>query len=344
MEFLEPEKENKLIAVFNKRFPYKVELHVHLDGAVRPETVIDIARERGMLDSLPHKTADELNRDVILREPSSLERLLQSFTYFMPIICGYKPALSRVAYELCEECAIHRIQYMECRYSPHLFSNSVDDPVYCKTKGEFTPHDVVKTVNEALARGMKDYKVTVTSILCCLTDKPEWAAEVLDLCIEFQGQGVVGIDIAGQEFHPGVHPDDCELKRVFKKAAELGIRRTVHAGEIGTSQAVQEALDDMKAERIGHGYHAYDDKELYKKIVESQVHLETCPISSIITGACIQESHPLKQFVKDGANYSINTDDPVVLGNTLTDDFSFAQDLGLSDEDIIKGVSIAIKI
>ncbi|XP_060588644.1 adenosine deaminase-like, partial [Ruditapes philippinarum] len=102
MEFMEPEEEAKLIAEFNQRFPYKVELHVHLDGAVRPETVIDIAKERGMLDDLPHKTAEELNRDVILVEPSSLERFLTSFSYFMPIISGYKKAVERIAYELCE--------------------------------------------------------------------------------------------------------------------------------------------------------------------------------------------------------------------------------------------------
>lgn len=345
MEFMEPEEEAKLIAEFNKRFPYKVELHVHLDGSVRPETVIDIAKERGMLDSLPHKTVDELNRDVILVEPSSLERLLTSFGYFMPIISGYKRAVERIAYELCEDCAKHNVKYMEVRYSPHLFSNSLTDPEFAQTPGTFTPHDVVETVNEALARGMKDFDVKVNTILCCMTNRPDWSKQVLNLCKWYKCKGVVGIDLAGQEFEPGTHYDDCEHKQAFREAAQWGIRRTVHAGEIGTASAVQEALDHMCAERIGHGYHALDDPELYQRIIKEQVHLETCPISSIMTKACDkdEQKHPLKQFVKDGVNYSINTDDPVVLGNTLTDDYKFAQDMGLSDEDIIRGIFNAVR-
>ncbi|KAL4218106.1 hypothetical protein ACF0H5_022842 [Mactra antiquata] len=340
MEFMAPEEEAKLIAEFNKRFPYKVELHVHLDGAVRPETVIDIAKERGMLESLPHKNVDEFNRDVIVTKPSSLEIMLRSFGYFMPIISGYKNAVSRIAYEICEDCAKHKIKYMEVRYSPHLFASSVTDPEFEQTPGSFTPRDVVQTVNEGLARGMKEFDVKVNSILCCMTNRPDWSKEVLELCKEFKDQGVVAIDIAGQEFEPGKHYDDCEMKKVFREAAKCGIHRTVHAGEIGTAKAVQEALDDMLAERIGHGYHSIEDPDLYQRIIRDQVHLEACPISSIMTKACEEDhmKHPLREFVKHGVNYSINTDDPVVLGNTLTDDYKFAQDMGLTDNDIIRGI------
>lgn len=345
MEFMAPEEEEKLIEEFNKRFPYKVELHVHLDGSVRPETVIDIAKERGMLEDLPHKTVAELNRDVILVEPSSLERLLTSFSYFMPIISGYKRAVERITYELCEDCAKHRIKYMEVRYSPHLLCNTLTDPEFAQTPGTFTPRDVVETVNNTLQKGMKDFGVKINTILCCMTNRPDWSQEVLNLCKWYKGRGVVGIDLAGQEFEPGTHYDDCKHKKAFREAAQWGIRRTVHAGEIGTSQAVTEALDHMLAERIGHGYHAMEDPQLYQRIIREQIHLETCPISSIMTKACDKDpmKHPLKQFVKDGVNYSINTDDPVVLGNTLTDDYKFAQDMGLTDEDIIQGIFNAIR-
>lgn len=345
MEFMEPEEEAKLIAEFNQRFPYKVELHVHLDGAVRPETVIDIAKERGMLDDLPHKTAEELNRDVILVEPSSLERFLTSFSYFMPIISGYKKAVERIAYELCEDCAKHKIKYMEVRYSPHLLSNSLKDPAFTTTPGTFTPHDVVETVNEALARGMRDFDVKVNTILCCMTHRPEWSKEVVNLCKWYKCKGVVGIDLAGQEFVPGKEINECEHKQAFQEAAKWGIRRTVHAGEIGTYKAVQEALEDMCAERIGHGYGSIGHPDVYNVILQNQIHLETCPISSIMTKACDKDiqKHPLRQFVKDGINYGINTDDPVVLGNTLTDDYKFAQDMGLTDDDIIRGIFNSVR-
>ncbi|XP_052240483.1 adenosine deaminase-like isoform X2 [Dreissena polymorpha] len=339
MEFMQPEEELKLIAEYNRRFPYKVELHVHLDGAVRPETVLEIAREREMTDKLPHKTVEELNRDVILVEPSSLERLLLSFSYFMPIITGCRKAVSRIAYERCEDAAKHSIRYMEIRYSPHLFANTVDNG-YATEKGDLTPRDVVLAVNEALERGMKDFGVTVRSILCCMTHQPEWAPEVLALCDEFRDQGVVGIDLAGMEFEPGTPAEECAIKKVFKKAEKCGIHRTVHAGESGTARAVKEAIDHFRAERVGHGYHAYDDRDVYEKVIREHIHLETCPISSIMSRACEADPqiHPLKQFVKDGVSYSINTDDPVVLGNTLTDDFKFAGDMGLTDEEIIRGI------
>ncbi|WAR15795.1 ADA-like protein [Mya arenaria] len=308
MEFMNPEEERKLIVEYNTRFPMKVELHVHLDGSVRPETVLDIAKERDMLSSLPHKTVEELNRDVILVEPSSLDRLLQSFSYFMPIISGYKNAVSRIAYELCEDCAKHRIRYMEVRYCPQLFANSDVTNEYVGEPGTFTPRDVVVTVNEALARGMKDYDVTVKTILCCMTHKPDWAPEVLSLCKEFRDKGVVGIDLAGLEFQPGTPAEECALKKVFQEAAACGIHRTVHAGEIGTARAVREAIDEMKAERIGHGYHAYDDPEVYKKVINEHIHLETCPISSILTKACDSDvtKHPLRKSVKRLKSYIFN--------------------------------------
>lgn len=339
MKIMSTENKN-LIEEYNKMFPFKIELHLHLDGAVRPETVLEIATERGMLESLPHKNVDELNSDVVLKEPCSLERLLLSFSYFMPIITGSKAALKRIAYEFCEDCARQNIKYTEVRYSPHLFANTGDDPEFSVVVGRFTPRDAVVAVNKGLAKGMKDFGIKVNTILCCMTHRPDWSKEVLELCKEFKGEGVVGIDLAGQEFHPGVHPDDCAHKRVFAEARICGIHRTVHAGEIGTFEAVKDALDHMEAERLGHGYHAYDDEETYQRVIREKIHLETCPISSILTKACHKDiqKHPLKVFVKDGVNFSINTDDPVVLGNTLTDDYHVAKRMGLSNKDIIKGI------
>lgn len=329
MEYLNPEKEHELLEDFNKRFPYKVELHVHLDGAVRPQTIIDVAKERGMLDDLPHKNVEELNRDVILTEPCNLTRLLQSFDYFIPILRGYKPAVNRIAYEFCEDCYRHKIRYVEVRYCPTLLATD-----------DLTARDVVLAVNEGLQQGMKKFDITVKTILCCMTHEKEKAQIILELCKEFKDAGVVAIDNAGEEFEPGTPHEHCPLKQVFREAAEHGIHRTVHAGESGTFEAVQEALDDMLAERIGHGYHCVDDPDLYRRVLKDQVHLETCPISSILTKACSSDiqQHPLKKFVRDGASYSINTDDPVVLGNSITDDYKHAQDMGLSDKDIIRGI------
>ena len=91
---------------------------------------------------------------------------------FLFLFSGNSSALTRVAYEFCEDSAKHNIKYTEVRYCPHLFSNSVDNPENAKVKGEFTPRDAVVAINEGLARGMKDFGIKVYTILCCMTHRP----------------------------------------------------------------------------------------------------------------------------------------------------------------------------
>ncbi|KAL3888015.1 hypothetical protein ACJMK2_000399 [Sinanodonta woodiana] len=325
---------------FKDIFDYKIELHVHLDGSIRPETVLDIANQRGLQTHLPHRTVEELKRDIVIKTPCSLSKLLKSFGYFMPIIAGSREAVYRIAYEFCEDSAKEKAKYVEVRYCPHLLANSIEKLDFALERGNYTPRDVVLTVNEALEAGSRDFNISVKSILCCMTHRPELSEEVARLCNEFKAQGVVGIDIAGEEFVPGTEPDECLHKQAFCYAKNNGIHRTVHAGENGPASAVREALDHMYAERIGHGYHALDDLELYQRILRDGVHLEVCPISSIRTKACPEDikQHPLLRLVADGANYSINTDDPIVLDNDLIDDYRFVSKMGLSNSQIIQGI------
>ncbi|OWF49310.1 adenosine deaminase-like [Mizuhopecten yessoensis] len=330
------------------KFSYKVELHIHLDGAIRSETVLDISKTKDR----PIISTDEdgkqtiitdqetLDKEIVIKTPCSLKAFLHTFNVFMPIIAGDRDAVFRIAYEFCEDCANSGIRYVEVRYNPHLLSNSLEKPDYALTRGDFSPRDVVATVCDALEKGSIDFNLTVNSILCCMTHKPEWSAEIVDLCKEFKHRGVVAIDSAGQDFIPGKDPQLCSHKIAFKKAYDNGIHRTVHAGENGPSEGVREALDHMYAERIGHGYHVTDDPDLYNRCKKDCVHFEICPASSIITGACpvdIQK-HPLIRFANEGLNFSLNTDDPIILDNMLADDYLMAGQMGLSDEQIIKSI------
>lgn len=319
-------------------FPYKVELHVHLDGAVRPQTILDIAKSRGL--HMPHENIEEFKKDVVLYEPASLEALLKCFHTFMPVLAGCRDALRRIAYEFCEDCAAHNIKYVETRYAPHLFANDAEKPIFAASQGDLTPREVVSIICKALKDGSRDFGITVKSILCCMEHTPQWSLEVADLCIEFKSEGVVAIDIAGDDFAPGVEPDECLHKQAFKKAYEAGIHRTVHAGENGPAEGIKEALDHMNAERIGHGYHVLEDMELYKRCLKDQVHFEVCPESSIKTGSVSTDlsKHPLLRFVADGANFSINTDDPIVLDNDIDEDYRLAKEMGLTDEQIVKSI------
>lgn len=320
------------------KFEYKVELHVHLDGSVRPQTVLDIAKSRGI--HMPHENIEEFKRDVVVDKPSTLEALLKCFRIFMPVIAGCKDAIYRVAYEFCEDSAKHNIKYVETRYCPHLLANTAEKREYAIERGNISPRDVVDIVCNALEKGSEDFNITVKSILCGMTHRPDWSMEIAELCKEFKSRGVVAIDLAGDDFEPGVEPDECLHKQAFKVAYDAGIHRTVHAGENGPAEGVKEALEHMYAERIGHGYHVVDDENLYQKCLKDQVHFEVCPCSSIKTSSVSTDlsKHPLLRFVNDGANYSINTDDPVVLDNNIDDDYSKCKEMGLTDEQIIKSI------
>ncbi|XP_041361432.1 adenosine deaminase-like [Gigantopelta aegis] len=316
-----------------KRFPVKVELHVHLDGAVRTQTILDIGQKRGI--KLPASTVDGLNKEIVISYGASLDTLLASFHIFAPVFAGDRDAVYTMAYEFCEDCARQGIVYAEVRYSPHLLANTFDKPAYARESGSFSPRDVVCTVNEALEKGSRDFNITVKSILACIRSSSEWSKEVASLCKEFRNSGVVGIDIAMSEFLSDQHPDECPHRQAFLTAKNDGIHRTTHAGEVGEPANVYEALDDYYAERIGHGYRSILDAKLYERIKREGIHFETCPISSLKTaGASSRTDHPILRFATDGANFSINTDDPTVLGNDLTDDYLMALEFGLTEKQI----------
>lgn len=304
-----------------------MELHAHLDGAVRITTIWEIAEKKGY--DLKAKTLEELFDKCCIKCPSTLENFLLPFKIIVPIIIGDGETLERIAYEFCEDAANEGVLYSEVRFCPHLLSSThscfLDNVV-----GTTTPRDVVKYVTKGLNRGAEKFKITVRSILCCFRLRPEWSEEIVHLCKEFQSQGVVGIDVAGDE---AIGPMEKEIIQAFKLAASLGIHRTAHAGEAGPASNVQTALDEMKAERIGHGYHVVDDPELYKRCLKQNVHFEACPYSSCLTGSVPLSDikHPIVRFAEDGANFSISRDDPTLIQKTLDQEYQFLRDFGLKD-------------
>ncbi|ESP02647.1 hypothetical protein LOTGIDRAFT_171847 [Lottia gigantea] len=321
-------------------FPYKVELHVHIDGSVRPQTLLDIASKRDI--QWEYNDLKSLTDVICLKEPSSLQQLLRAFDTFMPVLAGDSEALYRIAYEFCEDCARQGIKYAEARYSPHEMANDSEKPEHSSKSGNLSPSDVVSTISDGLQKGSEDFGVNVKSILCCMRHRPEWSMETVDLCRRYQDEGVVGIDIAGEEYPVCGQDSSSESLhlKAFLEAERLGIHRTAHAGEVGSAKVVQEAMDQLKVERIGHGYVSLDDPVLYQRALHQQIHFELCPISSIRTSAVGTDisKHPLLRFAKDKANYSINTDDPVIFTNSLAEDYQMALDAGLSRQQVIDSI------
>ncbi|TNM86640.1 hypothetical protein fugu_006870 [Takifugu bimaculatus] len=299
--------------VFNQP---KVELHVHLDGSIRVQTIVDVAKRRGI--RLPAKTAEGMKQLIILKQPATLTEFLGKFSEYMHVIAGDREAIKRIAYEFVEDRAKEGVIYVEARYSPHFLANTKVDPIpWNQKEGDLSPDEVVHLVNQGLREGERAFNIKARSILCCMRHMPNWSMDIVELCKKYQHEGVVAIDLAGDEsLSSEANPDH---RRAYEEAARCGVHRTVHAGEVGPPSVVKEAVEVLKAERVGHGYRTLEDQSLYRKLLDQNMHFEVCPISSKLTGACDPDftKHPVITFRKDKANYSLNTDDPLIFNSSL---------------------------
>lgn len=315
-------------------FP-KVELHLHLDGAIRYETAWQLANSKKI--DLGYPTIEAFKNAVITRQSSNLGKVLEAFHIFMPAVIGDPKAIERVSYELCEDQAKCNVVYFEGRFNPQFMSNTCQSAgMEHKTydgQGAVDPDMVVQAVLRGLKRGEHDFGVKARAILCCISGHSHWSKEVLALALKYRAQGVVGIDIAGCASSGDKEVYEVINQEVFKEAKEAGLHRTVHAGEAGTYLNVKNALDQLYAERIGHGYHALDNDQLYKRMVADRVHFEVCPTSSRCTGAYTGDwaSHPAKRLATDGGNFGISTDDPTCFDINLNDEWLLAREkIGLT--------------
>ncbi|XP_072040860.1 adenosine deaminase-like [Amphiura filiformis] len=323
-----------------KQIMPKVELHLHLDGAMRPASLLDIARKRGLSISTPDEVA--VRKLVTVEKIGDWERILGSFSFFMPIIAGDKDALERIAYELCEDKAKEGVVYFEARFSPHFLADKDVPLVWGQKPGQCGAKEVVAAVSTGLRRGCEKFGIKARLILCCIRDKPEWSMDCVRIAQEFQDKLVAGIDLAANE----AVPMDQRHIAAYQEAYKCGIHRTAHAGELGPPENVREAIEQMKVERIGHGYAAVKDEQIYKLVQSSGVHIEVCPTSGKMTGSIDADftKHPAVRFNKDDLNFSLSTDDPLLFNNIIDDELNIGrQFFGMSEEDIHKTMLNAAK-
>jgi adenosine deaminase len=265
-----------------------------------------------------------------------LAEFLSGFRHTAPALTGDPVAMERVALEFCEDAANNGLIYVEARFCPHLIISS-DSP----REDEATADDILEAVLRGFARGRSDYGVHVEALLCCIRGLPQFDRDILRLCEKYRGRGVVGIDLAGDEGH--LNPADQfmfdqNVISVYDEARRLAIHRTVHAGEAGPAKCVAQALSLMHADRIGHGYHVLEDETLYARCLKDRVHFETCPTSSILTGAQPTDVfyHATVRFAEDGANFSINSDDPMVTSTWTEQEYELVRSWGLSEAHIVR--------
>lgn len=281
----------------------KIELHCHLDGSVRPQTVLDIAKEENI--ELPTYEMEQLRGLLeVPKECTSLVEYLNRFNIPLTVMQS-KSALRRITYELLEDAAAENVKYIEIRYAPVLHVN----------KG-LTLEEVIESVLKGIEDGEGAFDIKANLILSCLRHRgPESAMMVAEAGRRFLNKGVVAIDLCGAE-NEGFSKDFVEA---INKAREYGYRVTIHAGETGYGSNVVDAIKLLHAERIGHGVSIKDLKEAYDLVKEKGILLEMCPTSNINTKIVKgYEDHPIYKFYKDGIKVSFNTDNRTVSNTNVT--------------------------
>jgi adenosine deaminase len=297
----------------------KAELHLHLDGSVRPKTVLELAKEGGV----PLPTEDVAKLRDFLEATESTASLVEYIAYFeLPIaVLQTVPALERAAYELCEDLKNDNVRYAEIRYGPWLH-----------VQHGLSLTDVLRAVLSGWAAGKKAFGLEGGVIVTALRDMPPAQnVSLAQIAGRYVAEGVVGFDLAGDEAgHPPILHEDA-----FRVARSLGLNITIHAGEAAGPESVRQAIS-MGAVRLGHGVRAQEDAEVIAMIKENGVQLDMAPTSNAQTKAVRRlEDHPLRRFYEQGIKVTISTDSRTVSDITLTQEYqTVSRVLGCSREEI----------
>jgi adenosine deaminase len=288
----------------------KAELHVHLDGSLRPATMIDLAREAGI--ALPANNAAELGRWMLVSDARDLEDYLRRFEVTIALL-QTPEAISRVAYEMVLDAHADNLRYLEVRYCPAL-----------STRTGLALDEVIAAEWRGLVRGMEETGVVARIINCSLRQfDPERSVEIAEHSLRMRSAGVVGFDLAGGE--AGRPPE--RHREAFEIAARGGLGITVHAGEAAGWESIFEAIHACHATRIGHGTRLIERPELLEYVRDRRILVEVNITSNVQTRAVpTAADHPLRHYLDEGLAVTLCTDSWLMSGVSLSDEFQLAQD------------------
>ncbi|HEX7338109.1 MAG TPA: adenosine deaminase [Gemmatimonadales bacterium] len=295
----------------------KAELHVHLDGSLRPETMIDLARQARV--PLPSYEPEPLRRFMLVDDAADLQDYLDRFDLTIPLL-QTPEAVERVAYEMVEDAARDHVRYLEVRYCPHL-----------SQRQGMTLDEVMQAELRGLARGERDFGVVARVINCSLRHyDPAVSVEIAECSVAYRDQGVVAFDLAGGEAGrpPGNH------RAAFDVAARGLLGVTVHAGEAAGAQSIADAVHLCHANRIGHGTRLYENPGLQGYIRDRRILIEANITSNVQTRAVRRASeHPVRAYFDAGLNVTLCTDGWLMAGVSLSDEYWLAHtELGFTRE------------
>jgi adenosine deaminase len=290
-----------------RRLP-KAELHCHLDGSLRPQTMLDLGRELGK--PMPASDAESLRRFMRVDDARHLEDYLRRFGITLSVM-QTESALERVAFELAEDAAADGVRYIEVRYAPVL-----------NVEGGLTLEQAVEAPLRGLARAQAEHGIVARVIVCAMRGmSPRRSLELAELAVAYRRRGVVGFDLAGGEagFPASAHAE------AFHHAQASDLACTCHAGEGAGAESVRDALHVCGAQRIGHATRLIEDSALTDYCNDQRIPLEICLTSNVQTRAAESyESHPFREYYRRGLNVVLNTDNRLMSGVTLTDEYLHA--------------------
>ena len=307
----------------------KVLLHEHLDGVLRPQSVIDLARD-AKYQELPTEDAPALARWFHQgANQGSLPKYLEGFAHTIAVM-QTEEALERVAYEQAEDLKQDGVVYFETRFAP----------VFHTRKG-LSHQQVLSAVLKGLQRGRRDFGV-LSGVIVCAMRNMDVSLEMAELAVDFRDRGVVGFDLAGEE---GGYPPKKHVE-AFHYIQRQNFNITIHAGEGYGKESIWQAIQYCGAHRIGHGTRLIEDiavaggkavklGDLAQYVLDKRIPLEICLISNVHTGATPSlAAHPFRIFHQEKFRVTLNTDNRLMSDTTMTREFEVAAEtFGLTLED-----------
>ena len=306
-----------------------IDLHRHLDGSIRLGTILDLGRKHNI--SLPADNLEGLKPFVHITESSpGVMAFLEKFKYMVGVLADYD-ACSRVAYENVEDAFLEGIDYIELRFSPKFMS----EPHQLDVSG------VVESVLDGVDRARKKFDISVNLIgIISRTYGPDLAWMELESLLEYKDH-ITALDLAGDEMN---FPGSLFVEH-FNEGKDAGWHITVHAGEEGGPDNIWQAVEELGAERIGHGVSAVQDPLLMDYLGENQIGVESNLTSNLQTRVVDDySSHPLRTFLERGILATINTDDPGISAIDLHHEYEHAAPrAGLSQVQVTKAQLNAVE-
>lgn len=289
----------------------KVELHRHLEGSIRLETLLEVAHTYHL--NLPARTPEGLRPhvQVMPTDPMDAVHFLQKFSILRQFFCAPE-VIQRIAREAVEDAARDGVKYMELRFTPKALA---------KLKG-FSYPEVVEWVGQAVMQAQQLHDIQVRLIVAVNRHETVQDAEwQLDAALACRDVGVVGFDLCGQEYGYPATP----FFPLFREAQAAGLGVTLHAGEWDSAYNIEQAILELGVTRIGHGVRVLENHRVAQLALEAGVTFEVCPTSNIQTGVVHRfTDHPFWDMLMLGLRVTLNTDDPSISGITLSDEYRSA--------------------